>query len=163
MGISVGDLPAKYQKMVLEQLQKQKKQEAAEPEQKQSKYHNRKTQVNGITFDSRREARRYEQLMEYLAAGWIHDLQLQREFLLQPGYMQPDGQKVGAIRYRADFCYKMGDRMPREWEAPEADREYWSKLHPDYFVIEDSKGKRTDVYLMKKKMMADRGLYIREV
>jgi hypothetical protein len=122
----------------------EKKQELnLEPKEKKNKYGNQKTEVNGITFDSQREARRYEELMLMVQAGKIYDLRLQHHFTLQEAWISPQGEKIGKIEYLADFTYKNA-------ESGE-------------FVVEDAKGKRTDVYIMKKKMMADKGFMIKEV
>ena len=48
-----------------------------------NKYGNKKAVRNGITFDSQKEAARYDQLMLRLCAGEIRDLKLQPEFTLQ--------------------------------------------------------------------------------
>lgn len=49
-----------------------------------AKYGNRKVVVDGITFDSEREAHRYTELKILEKAGKITGLQLQREFELIP-------------------------------------------------------------------------------
>lgn len=97
-----------------------------------SKYHNKKTECDGIIFDSKREAARYKELKILLTAGEISDLRLQVPYELVPVF------KVGseifrATKYVADFVYR--DKDGNE-------------------VIEDSKGMRTDVYKLKKKLMA---------
>ena len=60
--------------------------------QKPNKYHNVKTEVDGISFDSRAEARRYGELKLLQQAGEI------KGFMLQPSFSLP-----GGIRYRPDF------------------------------------------------------------
>lgn len=107
-----------------------------------TKYGNRKTEVNGVVFDSKREADRYAELMAMLKRGDISNLKLQPEYTLQEGFTEPDGTKVRPVRYRADFSYTDANGMT---------------------VIEDAKGVRTKEYLLKRKLMADRGLYIVEV
>ena len=70
------------------------------------------------------------------------------EFTLQEAYTTPTGERVRAIRYRADFTYYRD--TGGNWE----------------YVVEDVKSKptRTKTYMMKKKMMADRlGLTITEI
>jgi len=62
-----------------------------------------KTVVDGITFDSRREARRYGKLMLLQRAGVVLRFELQPDFTLQPGYRGKDGRWVRPIKYRADF------------------------------------------------------------
>lgn len=101
-----------------------------------------------MSFDSKKEARRYELLMLRLKAGEIRELRLQQDFTLQEAYTTPDGERVRALRYRADFCYEelIGDK--------------WVK------VVEDTKsaGTRTKVYSIKRKMMLDKyNIRIREV
>lgn len=65
-----------------------------------NKYNARKTIVDGIEFDSRREANRYAELLLLQRAGLISDLKRQEEFILIP--------KCGserAAKYHADFSY----------------------------------------------------------
>lgn len=101
-----------------------------------SKYRNRKTVVDGITFDSKREAERYKELRLLERGGLITDLRLQVPFELIP--KQP-GER--AVKYVADFVYTENGRM----------------------VVEDVKGYRTDVYRLKRRMMqAKYGITIQE-
>lgn len=74
-------------------------------ENAKKKYGNRETWVNGVKFDSRREAERYTVLMLRLGAGEIEKLKLQPEFTITESYKLPDGKRVKAQRYRADFSY----------------------------------------------------------
>lgn len=69
------------------------------PGSKPAKYHNQKTVVDGISFDSKAEARRYCELKLLLKADKI------RGFNRQPSFVLP-----GGIRYRPDFmvCGKDG-------------------------------------------------------
>ena len=130
------------------------------------KYHNVKTEVNGIRFDSKKEARRYQQLRRALEAGAISDLRLQVDFTHQEAYTTPEGQRIQAIRYRAEFTYKMVsagyDALPL---LGHEDIEYWRGMWPGALVVEDVKSRatKTGEYMMKKKMMADKGYIIREV
>ena len=41
-----------------------------------------------------------------LQAGLIRELRLQQDFTLQEAYTTPDGRRIRAIRYCADFCYE---------------------------------------------------------
>lgn len=77
---------------------------------KRRKYGNRKEEriVNGKTwtFDSRKEARRFDQLMAMLRAGLIRDLVLQPEFVIASRvYDKAAGRYMGARKYVADFQY----------------------------------------------------------
>lgn len=90
-----------------------------------AKYRNKKIEVGGIEFDSKKEAKRYADLLTLLRAGEISDLQLQREFELIPaqyetfprygkkGQRLKDGQRCiekGCV-YKADFSYMQDGRL----------------------------------------------------
>ncbi|SMB95469.1 Protein of unknown function [Desulfonispora thiosulfatigenes DSM 11270] len=97
-----------------------------------SKYGSRKKEIDGITFDSVKEARKYSELKLLKRAGEIKDFELQPEFELQPGYRNKDGKKIRPITYRADF----------------------KVIYPnDKIEYIDTKGFRTKEYLLKKKML----------
>ena len=71
-----------------------------------TKYGAKKTTVNGITFDSKLESERYEQLMLLEKADEITGLQLQVEFQILKGWKSPDtGEKIRSKNYVADFVY----------------------------------------------------------
>ena len=80
---------------------------AAVAGRRESKYHNEPVTVKGIRFDSKKEARRYLQLTDAVREGLISDLRLQQDFTLQEAYTTPEGQRIRAIRYKADFTYKI--------------------------------------------------------
>lgn len=69
------------------------------------KYGNQPTEVDGIRFDSRKEAQRYVQLRDLERMGAIRDLTLQPEFVLLESFEDAEGERHPAIRYRADFRY----------------------------------------------------------
>lgn len=99
-----------------------------------------------LRFDSMKEARRYDLLIERERGGEIRDLRLQVDFTLQEAYTDTEGRRVRAIRYRADFTYYKGAQGVQ--------------------VVEDVKSRptRTKEYAMKKKLLKDRlGLDITEV
>lgn len=109
-----------------------------------NKYGNRKADREGIKFDSQKEARRYDELMALLRIGAIEDLRLQPQFTLQESYITETGQRIRAIRYTADFSYRVGGRL----------------------VVEDVKSAptRTKEYLRNKKFMRSKyGIDIQEV
>ena len=123
-----------YQKTLAEQRRKSTK----------KKFNNVPTKRNGIKFDSKKEAGRYDELMALLRAGEIDNLKLQPQFTLQESYMTEEGERVRAIRYVADFSYTQGGE----------------------FVVEDVKSKATATaqYKMKKKMMREKfGISVKEV
>lgn len=106
---------------------------------KQPKYRNKKTELDGYTFDSKKEANRYAALKQIERAGLISDLEL------QPSYpMEINGVKVCTVR--PDFQYQDKERG---------------------FVVEDVKSPSTaknPVYRLKKKLMkALYGIDIQEV
>ena len=69
------------------------------------KYRAVKVEVDGVTFDSKREAERYLELKLMVKNGEISGLQLQPAFELQEGFTNSKGQKVRPIIYKADFAY----------------------------------------------------------
>lgn len=83
-----------------------------------SKYHNRKVTVDGITFDSVKEANRYKELKVLERAGLVHDLQLQVKFKLIPAQREWTDETTASgkpkkgkileheVSYYADFVYK---------------------------------------------------------
>ena len=94
------------------------------------KYGNKKVIVDGYTFDSIAEARRYEQLCLMENAGAISDLRLQPRYELQKAFTDNDGVKHRAIVYVSDFQYRENGLR----------------------VTEEVKGKATKEYLIKKKL-----------
>lgn len=104
-----------------------------------NKYNNKKTTLDGITFDSKKEAKRYSELLLLQRAREIELLRLQPEYELIV-----NGTKVG--KYIADFAYV--DTDGRE-------------------VVEDVKGgnaTKTAVYRLKKKLVkALYGIEVQEV
>ena len=71
-----------------------------------TKYHARKTTVNGITFASQLEADRFEQLLWLQKAEEIDQLILQPEFQILRGWINPEtGEKTKSRFYVGDFQY----------------------------------------------------------
>lgn len=95
------------------------------------KYGARRTEVDGIKFDSMREARRYQELKLLERGKAIKDLELQPEFVILKTHKDIEGKTVRGIKYVADFAY---------WQDGQ-------------YVIEDAKGMKTDVYKLKKKLV----------
>ena len=101
-----------------------------------------------------------------LELGVIEDLRLQVDFTLIEAYTDAQGERHNALRYKADFTYKVRSAGYDHMEKlGYEDVEYWRSLWPGALVIEDVKsaGTKTRVYINKKKMMADMGYQIREV
>ena len=117
-----------------------------------NKYGNRKTTINGITYDSKEEAHRHGVLKLMERAGRIQGLQRQVKFVLIPAQYEPDtiGARGGVKRgklierecsYVADFVYTEDGKT----------------------VVEDTKGFRTADYRIKKKLMLHvHGIRIKE-
>jgi hypothetical protein len=95
---------------------------------KESKYHNKKVTVDGITFDSVKEAERWKTLRLMERAGEIVGLNRQVKIELVP-----KSNLFRAVYYVADFVY-FDKRTGKT-------------------VYEDVKGVRTDVYKLKKKLL----------
>lgn len=91
---------------------------------KPSKYRNVRTTVDGLRFDSKKEARRYRDLKLLETTGAIQNLRCQVRFDLIV-----NGEKIGF--YRADFVYTENGLE----------------------TVEDCKGKRTAVYSLKRRLM----------
>lgn len=72
---------------------------------KPNKYHANKTTVDGIVFDSKKEANRYQELLMMERAGQIKDLRRQVRYLLQEGFIGISGKLVRPIFYVADADY----------------------------------------------------------
>jgi hypothetical protein len=105
--------------------------------EKRTKYNNKRIKVDGILFDSKKEADYYCDLKLMLKYGFILGFSIQCKFILQEG-----DEKIKPICYIADFVVFYKDRT----------------------VIIDTKGVRTDVYKLKKKMFEKRfGMKIIEV
>ena len=120
------------------------------------KYHSKKTVIDGITFDSKKEAERYSELKLFERCGAISNLELQKVYELIPaqyefyerygknGNRLKDGKKCieKSCVYKADFVYIENGKT----------------------VVEDVKGFRTKEYKIKKKLMLYiHGIKIKEV
>lgn len=142
---------------------------AGDSGKKASKYRNKKVKADGYTFDSQKEYHRYLQLMDAVREGAIYDLRLQHNFTLVEGYTKPDGERIQPQVYKADFTYRINKMFALPTAVPYEDLEYWKMAiasgQNGGLIIEDVKTKatRTQTYINKYKLMADRGYTIREV
>lgn len=115
-----------------------------------SKYKSRKITIDGITYDSMKEAKRHQELLILEKQGIISNLQRQVKFVLIPAQREPDtiGKRGGIHKgkiierecaYIADFTYSIPN-----CNTP---------------IVEDTKGFRTKDYIIKRKLM----LYIHKI
>jgi hypothetical protein len=113
-----------------------------------TKFGNRKTVVDGETFDSRKEARRYAELKLLERAGEVRNIQRQVPFVLIPAQLDERGRVIeNPARYIADFVYN--DRAGR-------------------LIVEDVKGYKQGtayaVFVLKRKLMLKvHGIRVTEV
>lgn len=96
---------------------------------KTSKYRSIKTKLDGKTFDSRKEARRYAELKLQQKAGLIEELETQVTFELLPTQRKADGKAEKCVRYIADFVYLKNGRRIVEDVKSEITRK-----KPDYVI-----------------------------
>ena len=104
---------------------------------KRSKYNAKKS----YGYDSKKEARRADELWKLQLGGFISDLHRQVPFVLQEAFAYFDHNKgkevsIRAVIYIADFTYFDKER--------------------NLNVIEDTKGFKTDVYMVKKKLLLNK-------
>ena len=69
-----------------------------------NKYNAKKTEINGIKFDSKKEANYYLYLQELEDKGEIYNLELQKKYILLESF-ECEGKKIRPIIYIADFDY----------------------------------------------------------
>jgi hypothetical protein len=125
-----------------------------------SKYGSVRTTVDGMTFDSKKEARRYGELKLLLKAGQIRNLKIQPHFALMAPVLSGAVDNVNAGKfervsplgeYRADFSFDERTGVPHGWR----------------FVVEDVKSPATrkkQLYVWKKRHFERQyGIAIREV
>lgn len=97
---------------------------------KQSKYGNRKVEIDGLTFDSKAEALYYSKLKKMHERGEILFFRTQPRYRLLDGF-EKDGKRHRPIDYIADF----------------------EVHHKDGSIeVVDIKGYKTDVFRIKEKM-----------
>ena len=111
---------------------------------RKSKYGARKTIIDGIKFDSKKESRRYAELKLLIMAKKIVNLEMQKKFVLIPS-QKIDGKVVEReVSYIADFVY--------------------IDTNTGNIVVEDTKGYKTKDYIIKRKLMLYKyGIKITEI
>ena len=97
MGLTAADLQRmgpEAQRQVMEKL-------GIVGKTKAPKYHNQPDSRGNLRFDSKKEARRYDELMLMLKAGQIRNLRLQQQYTLQESYITEAHPLCGRLRLRA--------------------------------------------------------------
>lgn len=123
-----------------------------------NKYGNRKVIVDGMEFDSKKEARRWRELTYMQKAGIIQDLKRQVKYVLIP-----------TQREECHEVYQKGPRkgQPKQGKVLENECSYiadFTYYENGVLVVEDTKGVRTHDYILKRKMMLYiHGIQIREI
>lgn len=117
------------------------------------KYKNQKINVDGMTFDSKKEANRYKELSLLQKAGEISGLQTQVRYVLIPAQREVSDEVYtkGANKGK----YKPGKLLERECTYV-ADFVYYKD---GKVIVEDTKGFRTKEYIIKRKLM----LYVHHI
>jgi hypothetical protein len=106
------------------------------------KYHNKKTKIDGHTFDSKRESERYSILKDWKKKKEITGLVLQPKFpILEPFELR--GEKMHGVYYIADFLY--------------------FDVRKEIYIVEDVKGMKTDLYRVKVKFFLSQRLVNNEL
>lgn len=99
---------------------------------KPNKFHSQKTVVDGVTYDSKKESKRAVELQYLERVGKIKNLERQKRFVLQEGFVNNEGQKIRPISYLADYYYEeKGQKVVEDVKSPAT---------------------RTQVYMLKKKI-----------
>lgn len=120
--MEIKDLPEAYQKQAIAKYGK-------DIMKKKPKYGNTKLEVDGHVFDSLKEASYYGTLKYMEKAGEISHLVIQPRYELIPAFTK-NGKKYRKTEYVADFQYDKDGEI----------------------IVVDTKGCRTDVYKLKRKM-----------
>ena len=123
-----------------------------------NKYGSKKAEVNGIVFDSKKEAKRYQELLLLEKAGAIQNLQRQVKYVLIPAQREFTNEIYTKGRKKGHF--KQGKLLERECSYI-ADFVY---IENGKIVCEDTKGFRTKDYIIKRKLMLKvHGIRITEI
>lgn len=121
-----------------------------------SKYHSRKVTVDGDTYDSMKEYRRFKELSLLERAGAIRNLKRQVKYVLIPA------QREFTTEIDKKGNFKKGKLLEREC-AYIADFVYLD-MSTGRMTVEDTKGFKTKDYIIKRKLMLwVHGIRIKEV
>jgi len=95
-----------------------------------NKYFNEKVEIDGIEFQSIKEANYYSEAKLLQITGEIIDIELQPEYELLPGFTK-NGKKYRPTKYKADFKITYKDNRVE---------------------VVDTKGVKTSVFRLKQKL-----------
>lgn len=124
-----------------------------------NKYGSRKVEVDGIVFDSKKEAKRWSELLLLEKAGAIRNLRRQVKFVLIPSQYE---NITKFDKKKKEIVEKKGKCLEREC-AYIADFFYWD-VENEKEVVEDTKGFRTKDYVIKRKLMLHvHGIIVKEI
>lgn len=99
------------------------------------KYHNKKCICSqGHSHDSKKEAKRCNELHILQKMRYISNLEIQRKFTLIESRKYEDMPDERSVSYVADFCYMQDGKL----------------------IVEDAKGYRTKDYIIKRKIFKDK-------
>ena len=112
-----------------------------------NKYGNKKITVDGETFDSKKEYKRYCELKLLERAKIISNLSRQVKYILIPSQYEKTAEKYTKGAKKGE--YKQGKLIERECSYI-ADFVYKEN---DKTIVEDTKGVRTHDYIIKRKLM----------
>ena len=107
-----------------------------------AKYRNKKVTIDGVTFPSKKEGKRYQDLCLLEQSHHIRELQLQPKIKIEIGGIPLKFDSGRQVTYIGDFKYY--DTHRQEW------------------IIEDVKGFRTREYKLKKALVKAMGIKITE-
>jgi hypothetical protein len=126
-----------------------KEPDAKSGHRKSNKYHANKVEIDGMVFDSQKEACRYAELKILQDSGIISGLRTQVEYELLPVQKDENGKVIEhAAKYVADFVYC--DALTGCW------------------VVEDVKGYKKgaayNIFVLKRKIMLHKfGIRVKEI
>jgi hypothetical protein len=130
----LAQLPENIKKQIADKLFEQKID--AEKKTKKSKYNNTKTEIDGIKFDSLKEAKRYEELKLLEKVGEIRELTVHPAFMLLETFRK-HGIIHRAITYTADFTY-----VTKDGRVLVEDVKAWNKKTCKYILTAEFRLKR---------------------
>lgn len=107
-----------------------------------SKYYSKKVKTEYGVFDSKKEYKRYLELLSMQKSGLISDLQRQVRYCLIPSQKEDKRVVERPVYYVADFVYEENGKN----------------------VVEDTKGFKTSEYIIKRKLMLFiHGIKVKEI